>query len=265
MGDIILNYDKLEWFKTEEVSYKEVPTDQKTEANLRPANMLRYSTQLLPMSSRKPPKKPIKTFFGTLLSEITQGSIQASCSKQNFKPYIFSTELTANQTTEEVKQVTAFGRYIAQYLSHYLQTGLSDRTILENGFNLEEWNKKNKKTKLTLDEKNEKIEKFIDVTHKHLHTYCDQDLEKLYHENKSNFFELKKHLLALQKRGQQTDRVTPLLREIVKILYRKMATFDIHELKPELQKDVIKDCFKNEDRVWRDRGGRPEDTFDDFL
>ena len=98
------------------------------------------------------------------------------------------------------------------------------------------------------------------------------NLLSLLQENPLQFFELRNHVSATLRKEHkhllpaQQDRLRARAAEIRKILVGTLEYCPLDRLSQEDQRQVMKWIFRNEDAVWRLRGGRPdEETVDSFL
>lgn len=64
----------------------------------------------------------------------------------------------------------------------------------------------------------------------------------------------------------EQEKAEKALNEIKNVLKKSTVTVRISDLRPQMQIFAMKWIFGNEDRVWRDRGGRPgEETLQSFI
>ena len=78
---------------------------------------------------------------------------------------------------------------------------------------------------------------------------------ELFALDRDHFFELKNHLEMLATRSGFAYR--PQLREMRELLRGRSEMVAMHSQPTALQQEVLRWIFRNEDKVWRDRGGRP--------
>lgn len=65
---------------------------------------------------------------------------------------------------------------------------------------------------------------------------------------------------------REQEKARTALEEIKSVLKKSTVTVRIGDLRPQMQIFAMKWIFGNEDRVWRDRGGRPgEETLQSFI
>lgn len=190
-----------------------------------------------------------------------------------------------------VYTVEAFVRYISQYLSLYLEKGIRDKTLISVGLDLETWNRRKQvKSQAQLSEaiKNTIVDTIAATIHEELEQWMQpQALCRLFTESRAQFFELRAHwqqLVALLYAEIEQDNEHPMTEEMITqrqvdigkakngLLLAKALMGDIQTTLsldnfPRLPlEQVVKWIFGNEDRVWRERGGRPgEETLSVFL
>ena len=187
--------------------------------------------------------------------------------------------------------IEAFVRYISQYLSLYLEKGIRDKTLISVGLDLETWNRRKQvKSQAQLSEatKNAIIDTIAVTIHEEIEQWMQpQALCRLFSDSRAQFFELRSHwqqLVSLQHEDVGNDEEHPIAEEMVKqrqvdIEGAKRGVALARSLMGDIQttlsldrfprlplEQVVKSIFGNEDRVWRERGGRPgEETLAVFL
>jgi hypothetical protein len=156
---------------------------------------------------------------------------------------------------------------MSQYLTKFIAIGERDESILTLGFDLDQWNarRKKKEEQITPEEKSELIPKIIHRIHRNIDKYYGMDLTTLFQTNRSHFFELKGHLEALVKNNEITDQQRTILKQMKHKLLIQARLHDFNDFSYPSQNEIIRWIFRNEDKVWRDRGGRPEETLSTFL
>lgn len=186
--------------------------------------------------------------------------------------------------------IEAFVRYISQYLSKFLETGIRDGSLISVGLEVETWNRrkqvKNNQAQLTEAIKLELVHLIAQTVHEELDQWQRPEmLCRLFGESRSQFFELRSHWLQFETSQYSTgDDGHPFSDEILKqrkvdaaaakkalkLAWHMMAdlqtTLSYDQFTRQSQEQLIKWVFGNEDRVWRERGGRPgEETLATFL
>lgn len=165
-------------------------------------------------------------------------------------------------------QVNIFGKYINQYVEKLVETSENDSSILQLGFNLNEWNRRKSKT-TCLDEegKMKLIEKILNYANEEMENLYKIDPKSLYDSNRIQFFELKKHLESLKKANSNkwSPQTQTLLKNIRLILEYKTIAIPFTKFIMPTQEYFVRWLFRNEDRVWRDRGGRGQESLPIFL
>lgn len=75
------------------------------------------------------------------------------------------TKLKEDQSFSKfVPTLKAFGRFLAPFISSFLESGSFNPITLENGFNLDQWNSKNKVSSVTIEEKQTAITLIVKMT-----------------------------------------------------------------------------------------------------
>lgn len=186
--------------------------------------------------------------------------------------------------------IEAFVRYISQYLSQYLEKGVRDPSLIAVGLEVETWNRrkqvKNNQAQLTEEIKMKLVRLIAQTVQEELEQWLEPEaLCRLFCESRSQFFELRTHwqqfetsqyletdegkaisaeLLAQRKEDAKVaKRALSLARQMMAEL---QTTISYDQIPRQPQEQLIKWIFGNEDRVWRERGGRPgEETLTTFL
>lgn len=123
--------------------------------------------------------------------------------------------------------------------------------------------RRNAQDKLSETQKLELINKIIDKVFQLLESIITREPEDFFYENRPHFFEIKSHLEVLA-RIQNKSNVQ--LKKLKIYLERKSHMTIITKFGKMSQEDIMRSIFRNEERVWRERGGRPDDeTLDLFL
>ena len=181
--------------------------------------------------------------------------------------------------------VDAFGKYIVLYIRKILDECECDTSILEIGFDINRYqqrNKKNRKQNQKILEKSEIINIVISEINTCLLSYYQFDqLEELFDFYQLQFFEVRKHLNLLKSLYNNKkfnnnnvnlaffpsgDNVKLMLSEIQRILHKNIVLIPFSAFERDTQLQLIKWIYYNEDKVWRERGGRPgEETIESFL
>jgi hypothetical protein len=233
------------------------------------------------MKSRQMRHKPQQDFNGMTLSSSLRNVKQRVSDDAELQPYLYTIE--------------AFVRYISQYLSLYMERGIRDKTLVSVGLDLESWNRRKQvknQAQLTETTKINLFDTIVNTIHEDLDQWLDpQRLCSLFIESRSQFFELRSHWiqladlpLSLGNSDSHGDLEATLTPEQLRYLHSDAAnakrglnlcfslmselrtTISFDKVPRISQEQLIKWIFGNEDRVWRDRGGRPgEETLSVFL
>lgn len=159
--------------------------------------------------------------------------------------------------------LNVFGRFIAQYVSEFVEKGEENPNVLAVGFDVDQWNRRKSKTssKITNEEKLKLINRILAVINEQILSYYEGDVGDLYNLDKQIFFELKEQMEKFVAKKQEQH---PLYMKAKQQLYnmnhflrQRVEVLEINSAPVEFQNDVMRWIFRNEDRVWRDRGGRP--------
>lgn len=190
--------------------------------------------------------------------------------------------------------IEAFVRYISQYLNLYLEQGVRDVSLIAVGLDLETWNRRKQvkanQGQLSEDIKTRIVKLIADTIHEELEQWLvPKTLCELFYESRAQFFELRSHWIALSeaqysdaKKADTKDSKDGSAAGVVEkadIEKAKKGLKQARALMSDLQTTVSFDqlsrvpleqsvrwIFGNEDRVWRERGGRPgEETLSVFL
>src|SRR3990167_8026402 len=222
--------------------------------------------------------------------------------KKDFAGQIITETILQANKMEELREyketMVAFSRYLSEYIIKYLSTAISDPSIIVNGFQIKSWNSRSKKSKkntkkkekiITEKEKEEIIEYLLisfSRTMEHYYSLSQDDLLHLFFNNPAFFYEFRIHLefLTRQFRSKRSDgpfvhlpaaphasqdlvkcNLIKNLRFMRERLLQEITLNAISPFSPSSKDTFIRWCFWNEDKVWRNRGGRSENTVNDFL
>jgi hypothetical protein len=146
-----------------------------------------------------------------------------------------------------------------------MEKGTLDGSILDNGLDVERWNRRKRKEKLMdNEEKIGLIERITDSVRKQFDIYYQMEPSILYQSNKLHFFELKKHLEVKVQIGDLLPK--DILLRMVNCLARNQRVIVFDEMKAPVQENIIRFIFSNEELVWRGRGRqREEETIEQYL
>lgn len=146
------------------------------------------------------------------------------------------------------------GKSVRLYLQHLMQFGAADANILIESFDQSLW-----ETQFPLIKGKHEIKEYVKskILESVEGTIDSLDIDHLFDSNPQMLFDLKSFLSKYSPR--KNDKV-------VKVLLSHVELKSIRSLSPEEQISVIKWIYRNEDRVWRFRGGRPSnEMLSDFL
>ena len=155
------------------------------------------------------------------------------------------------------------GKFIAAYLGKCVKSGASDEGDLEVGFSLA----------LGSSDHDELLTQVLALIGKEIDELrYATDLVPLLKEAPEHFFELRIHLLNTLSHhagglsAEQREALQRRKRETAALLDDRLELVAFTELDAETRRAVMKWVYRNEDTVWRNRGGRPADeTIDQFL
>lgn len=152
----------------------------------------------------------------------------------------------------EFKQLLTLGRAISNYLRVLIESGVSDRSYLSCEFNFERWNRHRDPVDSNSFVQLESL--ILSSVNK---TIGKLSFSVLLSENPALFFEVKAFL---------SKSSHPALEKLLCCQNSTLQFIDISALTSEDQFRVLKWAFRNEDHVWRHRGGRPGfERASDFL
>ena len=190
--------------------------------------------------------------------------------------------------------IEAFVRHISQYLNLYLESGVRDISLIAVGIDLESWNRR-KQVKANQGQLSEEIkallvQRIADTIHEELEQWFNpQTLCLLFVESRAQFFELRSHWNALAQsqyldpkdsdknnadaskdsgeiRPSDVEKAKRGLKMARSLMSEVQTTLSFDKLARVPLEQTIRWIFGNEDRVWRERGGRPgEETLSVFL
>lgn len=190
--------------------------------------------------------------------------------------------------------IEAFVRYISQYLNLFLEEGARDISLIAVGLDLETWNRRKQvkanQGQLSENIKNRIVETIANTIHEELEQWYDaKTLCQLFCESRAQFFELRSHWISLSEnfiiRSSPTskqelsdddspgvilpadvDKARRGLKMARSLMGDLQTTLSFDQLARVPQEQMMRWVFGNEDRVWRERGGRPgEETLSVFL
>jgi hypothetical protein len=185
-----------------------------------------------------------------------------------------------NAASLHIKSLNFLGREISRYISTLVETGASDAALLSVGFDVERWKQKFKSKdgdipELKLNRDNSEIQKeimdgLLEVIHHCTRSFVLQtDLEDLLINDRQQFFDLQKFLQLLVSRSSSFIPESVLRQryaQVKEIQTRTTEVIPITSCSISVQEEIMRWIFRNEDRVWRFRGGRPGlETVNDFL
>jgi hypothetical protein len=236
--------------------------------------------ELESMKTHQQKIRPQMDFSGMVLTSTLRKVKQRLNDDQELFPFVYTVE--------------AFVRFISQYLSLFLEKGIRDVSLISVGLDLESWNRrkqvKNVQAQLTESIKSKIVALIAHTIHEELDQYHQdpQNLATFFYEHRSQFFELRSHWMVLEDslhldhndredQHPMTDEMIEQQRLDAAVAKRALAlarqlmaevqttvSYDIIPRQP--QEQIIKWIFGNEDRVWRERGGRPgEETLSTFI
>jgi hypothetical protein len=223
-----------------------------------------------------------KDFCGLLISE----SMTRATESEAFRPY---------QTTMQ-----AWARFYSQFITQYMENGELKKSILEDGFDLKVFNARNSKaqkrkkgkgkkpgapgeasTELKESDKSNIIAILTECfagTMRGFYALTPSELLELFQHNRLHFYDLRLHLQKIQRQmAKDKTEFTALLPQVsatqVKaslscmrsILSARCGMSSITTYSLSIQDQLLRWSFWNEDKVWRYRGERTENTVQDFL
>lgn len=159
--------------------------------------------------------------------------------------------------------LNTFGKFIAEYVSVYISTGVRDKSKLTFGFDLERWNSRKKKgkregTKIDAEEKAALIEFILQTIHRRISTYYlmeEGDIMQLYQTKRDHFLALRMHMEIILRKGNGTGLSKEENANIRKLLYlmRRTLLASLHpgiigHLEPAEQDTLMRWAFRNECR-----------------
>ena len=231
------------------------------------------------LQAKKMRMRPKQDLAGRILTSALKNAKRKIESDSELAPFLYVIE--------------AFVRYISQYLNLYLEQGVRDISLIAVGLDLEPWNRRKQvkanQGQLTEDIKSRIVNLIADTIHEELEQWLDpKTLCELFFESRAQFFELRSHWIALSdaqysdpttKEKESSDPAAATIADKSDIEKAKRGLKHARALMSELQTTVsfdqlsrvpleqsIRWIFGNEDRVWRERGGRPgEETLSVFL
>ena len=187
------------------------------------------------------------------------------------------------------------GGALALYLAKVFECGQCDGALLEAGLNLERWNqsqargrergkaagqRKKGASELTEAQRQRVLAEVRELAHEELCEFCTAtDMSELYEHNRMHFHELRHFLLALCHSGKPAGAASigggealpaalaaSTLEMLNLVMRRYVSLTPINALSRADGQALMRWVFRNEDRVWRHRGGRPgHETVSEFL
>lgn len=179
------------------------------------------------------------------------------------------------------KHFRFLGKWISQYLSEAVDKGELNSSIIEAGLDYERWKTTFSKIKnpphppfaydeddesnMTLPSKTKLVAALREMIEGSLETWSDTiDIVSLCVNNHKQFLELKR--LGERSKGYLSFLKPNQLNGIRDCLKRCTFTVPVLSLSDSLQEEIIHWIFRNEDRVWRYRGGRDgRETLNQFM
>jgi hypothetical protein len=154
-----------------------------------------------------------------------------------------------------LKRFRFLGKHIAQFVSHFVNEGHVNNAILLNGFDYDRWKKSQKSAKVL--SKLEIVEQLSFYITREVVNYCVQvDVAQLFTTNQKHFFEMKCFIAKQLDSELSFVALQGTYREMLTLLHHSTRVVSIQELPSALGEELMHYIFRNEDRVWRYRGGR---------
>ena len=185
------------------------------------------------------------------------------------------------------------GGPLALYFAKLFDSGLCDGALLEAGLDLERWNQSQARgrgrgtaaaqrkgaSELTEAQRQQVLAEVRALAHEELGEFCrTTDMGELYEHNKMHFHELRRFLTAVCRghtAGATFARVaealpvalaSSTLAALDQVMRRFVTLSPVSALSRADGQSLMRWVFRNEDRVWRHRGGRPgHETVGEFL
>jgi hypothetical protein len=185
--------------------------------------------------------------------------------------------------SEALRPLRVLGRPLTQYIARIVSDGEADVGILELGFDLERWNRgKPSKgatataTRMAPEEKAAALEALGAAVAEVMEEFLeDFDAAGALRDRtrRALVFELRDCLTkaVAPVGGEAKQALAPAaarqhLRRLEDTIRGELSLWPIDGFKRSLAEGVMSWIFKNEDRVWRNRGGRPgHETLQEFL
>ncbi|KAL5493303.1 hypothetical protein EMCRGX_G014460 [Ephydatia muelleri] len=173
---------------------------------------------------------------------------------------------------DTMNQFRFLGKLVSQYVSTYIQDGTRRVQIIEEGFDYERWKKRKQPLPPVLLSKGDPPPKGEIVGHIVRHVdegvmrWCvEVDLRQLCINSHKQLMEMKAFLEKVT-RGNTDVVLKTKLKSLRSILEECMHMVPVGSLPGALQEEVMHWVFRNEDRVWRHRGGRDgHETLQQFM
>ncbi|XP_065897600.1 uncharacterized protein [Dysidea avara] len=194
---------------------------------------------------------------------------QRSILSKDLAGMIFEEVFETMRNDKWLAQFRFLGKFISQYISTYIHEGVKRVDIVFDGFDYERWKKSYLKShnEEPMDKQNV-IDYLVHCLDDNMYGWCIQvDLNNLWQDHPKQFLEMK---IFLEKIHYELDDSFKfkgsLFQEVKKILIKHTAVVPISHLPDALQEQLMHWIFRNEDRVWRYRGGRDgRETLQQFM
>ncbi|XP_062513876.1 uncharacterized protein LOC134189578 isoform X2 [Corticium candelabrum] len=153
-----------------------------------------------------------------------------------------------------LKRFRFLGKHIAQFVSYMVNHGSANNAILLNGFDYDRWKRTQKTEKVA--SKKEIVEQLSDYVVREVMSYHVRvEVVGLFAESRKRFFEMKSFIEKLLHRVSNFG-LQRKYKEMLAVLQASTQVVPICDLPAALAEELIHFIFRNEDRVWRYRGGR---------
>lgn len=158
--------------------------------------------------------------------------------------------------------INALGKSLLTCIQNYLASNEIDQQILQSVLRVQRG-----KIQLSEIEQTNLIQSSIktlkEVLQNNYYLLSIHQLKDLLLQHEPLFFQLRNHLLHLEK-SKLTSNQETCLKLLNKILLDSLSYSRISDLIPIKQEEVMRWIFKNEDKIWRTRGGIQE-SLEDML
>ncbi|KAJ3034252.1 hypothetical protein HDV00_005245 [Rhizophlyctis rosea] len=161
----------------------------------------------------------------------------------------------------------ALGGVISRFIEVVIDSGSREGSAVKELADAIDWARWKKSSKTSVS-KEELVNTIVAAVVEHVLSWCwDVDVEVLFVQKRHQFWQLWSFLknVDVQMVEGSEDVKEMKLHRMKRIVAMAQYSVRIDSLDPRLQVEFMRWIFKNEDKVWRFRGGRHGETLEEFL